>query len=72
MKDYMNEQRIPVVWGVDKNYVLQAFVVMRSILLNSQERYQFVLLTIDSIDEEVEKFTVILKREYNNFEVSVI
>lgn len=72
MKDYTTEQRIPVVWGVDKNYVLQAFVVMRSILLNSQARYQFILLTIDSIDEEVEKLTVILKGEYNNFEVSVM
>lgn len=63
--------RIPVIWGLDKKYVLQAFVVMRSILLNSKEVYFFLLLTADDIEDEVTEYADILKSEYNNFEVSV-
>lgn len=68
----MKEHNIPVVWGLDKRYVLQAFVVMRSILLNSKEKYHFFILTMDDIDEKVKDFTEILKREHENFKISVI
>lgn len=67
----MNEQSIPVVWGLDKKYVLQAFVVMRSILLHSTEQYRFFILTTDCIDEEVREFTAVLEKEYDNFRISV-
>lgn len=67
----MRRQEIPVVWGIDKKYVLQAFVVMRSILQHSKERYHFFVLTSDPIRAEVEEFTQILKQEQSGFEVSV-
>ncbi|MDE7430762.1 MAG: glycosyltransferase family 8 protein [Lachnospiraceae bacterium] len=66
----MDKKRIPVVWGVDKNYILQAFVVMRSILLHSSENYHFFVLTADCIEEEVKEFTGILRKEYDNFKIS--
>lgn len=65
------DNRIPVIWGLDKKYILQAFVVIRSILLNSKEMYHFLILTADNIEDEVTEYTDILKSEYNNFEVSV-
>lgn len=68
---HMFGQHIPVVWGVDKKYVLQAFVVMRSILLHSTARYHFFILTADHIDIEVRGFTKILEKEYDNFKISV-
>ena len=49
-----NYKKIPVVWGLDEKYVLQAFVVMRSVLMNSKEDYHFFILTADNIEEEVE------------------
>lgn len=63
--------KIPVVWGVDKKYVLQAFVVMHSILRNSKQEYHFFILTEDEIEEDVEKFKLQLRRYYGNFELSV-
>lgn len=68
---FENERRIPVVWGVDKKYVLQAFVVMRSILLHSNEKYDFFIVTADDIDKEVGELTKILREEYDNFSVCV-
>lgn len=62
---------IPVVWGIDGNYVLQAFVVMRSILLHSGENYHFIILTSDCIENQVKEYTDILRKNYENFEVSV-
>lgn len=67
----MFDQYIPVVWGLDKKYVLQAFVVMRSILLHSEAKYHFFILTADCIDKEVREFTKTLQMEYDNFKVSV-
>lgn len=67
----MDKVSIPVVWGLDEKYVLQAFVVMRSILINSKEDYHFFILTADCIEDKVKEFTDILKKEYNNFEISV-
>ncbi len=66
-----NYKKIPVVWGLDEKYVLQAFVVMRSVLMNSKEDYHFFILTADNIEEEVENYTEILREEYDNFEISV-
>ena len=56
-----NYKKIPVVWGLDEKYVLQAFVVMRSVLMNSKEDYHFFILTADNIEEEVENYTEILR-----------
>ena len=67
----MDKSSIPVVWGLDEKYVLQAFVVMRSILINSKENYHFFILTADNIEDKVKEFTDILKKEYYNFEISV-
>lgn len=66
-----NFEKIPVVWGLDEKYVLQAFVVMRSILMHSKEQYHFFMLTADDIEDEVNTFTSILRKEYDNFELSV-
>lgn len=62
---------IPVVWGLDKKYVLQAFVVMHSILKNSEQNYHFFILTADEIKDDIEEFKDILRRQYSNFELSV-
>lgn len=67
----MDKVSIPVVWGLDEKYVLQAFVVMRSILINSKEEYHFFILTADNIEDKVKEFTDILKKEYNNFEIFI-
>lgn len=67
----MEECKIPVVWGLDKKYVLQAFVVMHSILRNSKHHFHFFILTADEIKYDVEKYSDILKKEYSNFELSV-
>ena len=45
----MDKSSIPVVWGLDEKYVLQAFVVMRSILINSKKNYHFFILTAENI-----------------------
>lgn len=64
-------QNIPVVFGADKKYILQAFVVMRTILQHSKEQYHFFILSADCIDEEVRENSEILGREYDNFNISV-
>ena len=66
----MQRCEIPVVWGLDKKYVLQAFVVMHSILRNSEQNYHFFILTADEIKDDIEKFKHILRRQYSNFELS--
>lgn len=67
----MGKCKIPVVWGLDKKYVLQAFVVMHSILRNSKQDFHFFILTADEIKYDVERYTDILKKEYSNFELSI-
>ena len=66
-----NNKKIPVVWGIDKKYILQAFVVMRSVLMNSKQQYHFFILTADNIEDEIKDYTKILKEEFDNFEISV-
>ena len=67
----MGSCMIPVVWGLDKKYVLQAFVVMHSILRSSKQSFHFFILTADEIKNDVGKFKDILRKEYSNFELSV-
>jgi len=67
----MNNQEIPVVWGADKKYVFQAFVVMHSILMNSHRRYRFYIITADDISGQVKEYSQLLKSKYSNFEVSI-
>ncbi len=67
----MDKNKIPVVWGLDKNFILQSFVVMRSILKNSHEQFLFILLTADSIENEVKGLEAILKKDCPNFEISI-
>lgn len=67
----MNKTGIPVVWGLDKKYVLPAFVVMHSILMHSNKKYCFYILTADCIEEQVQEYTKLLKKKYNNFQVFV-
>ena len=56
-----------VAWGLDKKYVLQAFVVMKSILVNSDSYYNFYILSGDDISCELKEFEELLKKEHNNF-----
>lgn len=63
---------IPVIWGVDSNYVFPAFVVMKSILSNSGENYHFFILSSDDITEKVNRFSNILRHKHNNFVVEII
>lgn len=67
----MNKQCIPVVWGLDEKYLLPAFVVMHSILKNSNRQYQFYIITADDIMKQVKEYVALLKKEYNNFNVDV-
>ena len=62
----MNNQEIPVVWGADKKYVFQAFVVMHSILMNSHRRYRFYIITADDISGQVKEYSQLLKSKYSN------
>lgn len=65
------DRRIPVIWGIDTKYILQAFVVMRSILMHSKEVYHFFILTADNLEDKVRAYTDTLKTEYCNFDVSI-
>lgn len=62
---------IPVVFGLDQSYLLQAFVVMHSVLKNSDREYHFFLLTKDDIKEAAEKLEKALKKQYHNFTLSI-
>ena len=48
------KEKITVVWGIDKKYLLQAFVVMHSVLKNSKEEYSFYILSADEIKNEID------------------
>lgn len=62
---------IPVVFGINKSYVLQVFVVIHSILKCSKERYRFTILTQDEIKDETDRLAKLLYRFYTNFSVSI-
>lgn len=57
----------PVVFCVNKSYLLQAFVVMHSILINSDAYYHFVVLSKDSIEENMNVLSKSLQKYYGNF-----
>lgn len=59
-----NFEKIPVVWGLDEKYILQAFVVMRSVLMHSKAYYHFFMLTADDVENKVKTFTDILRRNF--------
>lgn len=61
---------IAVAWGIDKSYLLQAFVVMKSILIHSKESYEFHVLSYDDIGEEIQDFEKMLKKSHSNFTVT--
>lgn len=67
----MNNQEIPIVWGADEKYVFQTFVVMHSVLSNSDKKYRFYIITTNDISSQVSEYMLLLKSKYNNFEVSV-
>lgn len=67
----MIRNKIPVVFGLDKKYILPAFVVIASILEHSNELYQFYFITAEDISEKVEEFTLALQTKYNNFNIFV-
>lgn len=58
---------IPIVFGIDQSYLLQAFVVMHSILRNSEEQFHFIVLTKDDIEAPAEELKRILAGDYSNF-----
>lgn len=62
---------IPVVFGIDKSYVFQAFVVMASILKNSQSQYHFLILTKDEIESDTDELYESLRKYYYNFSLSI-
>ena len=62
---------IPVVFGIDKSYVFQAFVVMDSILKNSQSQYHFLVLTKDEIESDTDELYESLRKYYYNFSLSI-
>ncbi len=66
-----SDKYIPVVWGIDRKYILQVFVVMHSILIHSKERYHFLILTADSIENDVKAYMDILKEKHHNFKVTI-
>lgn len=65
-------KKIPVVWGLDEKYILQAFVVMHSVLKHSNEEFVFVLITADDIAERAKEMEILLAKEYQNFEIEII
>lgn len=67
----IKEYPIPIAWGVDEKYVLPAFVVMYSILENSEHQYDFYILTNDKIENQVSEYTERLEQKYSNFSVSI-
>ena len=67
----MDKNGIPVVWGLDEKYVLPAFVVMHSILVHSNKKYHFYILTADNILEQVEEYSDLLRKKYGNFDISI-
>lgn len=62
---------LPVIFGIDKSYVLQVFAVMHSILENSKAYYCFIILTKDEISDTADELAQILYQYHNNFSLSI-
>ncbi|WP_139243377.1 glycosyltransferase family 8 protein [Anaerocolumna xylanovorans] len=53
----MDFYMIPVAFGVDRAYILQAHVVMLSILKNSKENFVFYIMTADNLQDDINSLT---------------
>ena len=62
---------IPIIFGIDKSYILQLFTVMHSILKNSKAKIHFIILSKDRIEEYTDELVEILSRAYGNFTFEV-
>lgn len=62
---------IPIVFGIDKSYILQAFTVMHSVLKNTKSEIHFIVLSKDKIEEYTDEFTDILSKTYDNFTLDI-
>ena len=58
---------IPIVFGIDKSYVLQVFTVIHSILKNSEADFHFIVLSKDNFEKDSEELVSILEKLYSNF-----
>lgn len=64
-------EMIPVIFGIDKSYVFQVFVVIASILKNSSGYYHFFILTKDDIESEAALLSKDLRKYYSDFSLSI-
>ncbi len=58
---------VPIVFGIDKSYILQVFTVMHSILKNSKAGIHFIVLSKDQIEEYTNELVAILEKRYGSF-----
>lgn len=63
---------IPVVFGMDRKYLLPSFVTMYSILKNSESCFKFILISADDIADEVKLLQGELEKRYLNFQLQFI
>lgn len=62
---------IPIVFGIDKSYILQLFTVMHSVLKNTKFEIHFIVLSKDKIEEYTDEFSEILGKTYDNFTLDI-
>lgn len=62
---------IPIVFGIDKSYMLQVFTLMHSILKNTVAEIHFIVLSNDRIEEDAEELVNTLRKVYDNFAFDV-
>lgn len=70
-KKGMDIKMIPIVFGIDKSYILQVFTVMHSVLKNTKSEIHFIMLSKDEIEEYTDKFVEILRKTYGNFTLDI-
>ena len=58
---------IPIVFGIDKSYILQVFTVMHSILKNSKAEIHFIVFSKVNIEPYNKEFVAVLSKTYRNF-----
>lgn len=58
---------VPIIFGIDKSYILQTFTVMHSILKNTSAKIHFIVLSKDKIHTDVDKLQNRLHESYDNF-----
>lgn len=62
---------IPIVFGIDKSYILQVFTVIHSILKNTKSEIHFIMLSKDKIEEYTDEFVEILSKSFGNFTLDI-